>query len=141
MRKRILHTIGWLFTAPQEPRTPRGIVGWWERRRIHYNVILAAIGLPALLLFSTSIRGTGGLQPGDDTVEPGAMLLVPLLANAAYTGGWLLEVPLRLARPGTSPGFTPRLFRLGLLFSLFVVCFPALFWGGHRLLQHLHLLR
>jgi hypothetical protein len=50
-------------------------------------------------------------------------------------------VPLRLARPTLRPSFTPRLFRLGHLFSLFVVTFPAALWGGYRLLQLLHLLR
>lgn len=139
--KRIRHTIHWLFTAPGEPLTPRGIIGWWERRRIPFNAILGIIGFIALLLFTTSIESAGVLQPGEDAVEPVAIVVVPLIANAAYTGGWLLDCPLRIIRPQLSPRFTPRLFRLGLLFSVFVVTFPALLWGGYRLLQLLHLLR
>lgn len=139
--KRIRHTIRWLFTAPQEPVTTARIVAWWELRRIPFNLILGGIGILALLLFTTSIESAGVLQPGEDAVEPIAILVVPLLANAAYTGGWLLDAPLRCLRPTLSPRFTPRLFRLGLLFSLFVVTFPALLWGGYRLLQLLQLLR
>ncbi|MBN8420050.1 MAG: hypothetical protein J0L73_14125 [Verrucomicrobia bacterium] len=139
--KRIRHTIHWLFTAPGKPITPRSIIGWWERRRIAFNAILGIIGFIALLLFTTSIENAGVLQPGEDAVEPVAIVVVPLIANAAYTGGWLLDCPLRIIRPQLSPRFTPRLFRLGLLFSVFVVTFPALLWGGYRLLQLLHLLR
>jgi len=141
MKQRIRHTIQWLFTAPAEPLTPRGIIGWWERRRIAFNAIIGIIGFIALLLFTTSIESAGVLQPGEDAVEPVAIVVVPLIANAAYTGGWLLDCPLRLVRPQLSPRFTPRLFRLGLLFSVFVVTFPALLWGGYRLLQILHVLR
>ena len=139
--KRIRHTMQWLFTAPQEPVTPRRIIGWWELRRIPFNAILGIIGFVSLILFTTCIESAGVLQPGEDAVEPLAIVVVPLIANAAYTGGWLLDCPLRLIRPTVSPRFTPRLFRLGLLFSLFVVTFPALLWGGYRFLQLLHLLR
>lgn len=141
MKNRIRHTIEWLFAAPREPLTPRGVIVWWERRRIPFNLIIGLIGALALFVFTASIEGAGGLQPGEDAVEPAAITLVPILANAAYTGGWLVDAPLRLVRPRTSPGFTPRLFRVGLLFSIFVVCFPALIWGGCRLLQLMHLLR
>lgn len=139
--KRIRHTMQWLFMAPADPVTPGRIVGWWERRRIPFNIIIGIIGFLSLLLFTTCIESAGVLQPGEDAVEPAAILVVPLAANAAYTGGWLFDAPLRLIRPQISPRFTPRLFRLGLLFSVFVVTFPALLWGGYRLLQLAHLLR
>ena len=105
--KRIRHTMLWLFTAPEEPLTPRRIVGWWELRRIPFNVILGIIGFASLLLFTSCIENAGVLQPGEDAVEPLAIVVVPLLANAAYTGGWLIDCPLRLIRPTVSPRFTP----------------------------------
>lgn len=139
--KRIRHTMQWLFTAPQEPVTTRRVIGWWELRRLPFNVILGSIGFLALLLFTACIESAGVLQPGEDAVEPLALLIVPLVANAAYTGGWLLDAPLRRMRSSLSPSFTPQLFGLGLLFSLFVVSFPAILWGCYRLLQLLNVLR
>jgi hypothetical protein len=104
--KRIHHTMLWLFTAPEEPLTPRRIVGWWELRRIPFNAILGIIGFLSLLLFTSCIESAGVLQTGEDAVEPLAIVVVPLIANAAYTGGWLLDCPLRLIRPTVSPRFT-----------------------------------
>ena len=39
-----------LFPAPA-PRTTWGIVKWWERRRLHYNLIVGGTGLLSMGLF------------------------------------------------------------------------------------------
>ncbi len=139
--KRIRHTMQWLFTAPEEPVTTRRVIGWWELRRIPFNLFIGSVGLLALGIFITCIESAGGLKPGEDAVEPLALMIAPVLANVCYTGGWLVDVPLRLIRHAVSPRFTPGLFSLGLLFSLFVVSFPALLWGGYRLMQLLNVQR
>ena len=128
----------WLFAPPQPPVTTWRIVAWWELRRIPYNLILAAFGWLALTIFFVSIYGSGHLQPGEDAVEPFALLLAPIAANICYTAGWLLDAPLRLVRPALSPMLTPRLFGAGLAFSLLVISIPAVLWGGYRLLQLVH---
>lgn len=137
---RIRHTMQWWFTAPEEPVTTRRVIGWWELRRIPFNLIIGSVGLLALGIFITCIESAGVLQPGEDAVEPLALMIAPLLANLCYTGGWLVDVPLRLICPSLSSRMTPQLFILGLLFSLFVITFPALLWGGYRLLQLLNVL-
>ena len=139
--KRIRHTMQWLFTAPEEPVTTRRVIGWWELRRIPFNLIIGSVGLLALGIFITCIESADVLKLGEDAVEPLALMIAPVLANVCYTGGWLVDVPLRLIRHAVSPRFTPGLFRLGLLFSLFVVSFPALLWGGYRLMQLLNVQR
>jgi len=136
-----LHPIRWLFVAPHEPLTALRIVGWWELRRIPFNLVIGLFGVFAFAIFATSIYSAGVLQPGEDAVEPFALLLAPIAANICYTAGWLVDAPLRFIRPSLSPRFTPLLFRLGLGFSLFVISLPAVIWGGYRLLQLLHVLR
>jgi hypothetical protein len=117
------------------------VVSWWEARRIPYNVIVGALGLVSLVVFFVSISTSGRLQPGEDAVEPIALLFAPIAANVCYTAGWLVEVPLRFVRPSLCPGFTAHLFRLGIAFSLFVISLPAVIWGGYRLLQIVPLVR
>ncbi len=131
----------WLFAAPPEPVTALRVVGWWELRRIPFNFVIGGFGIFAFVIFSISIYSAGVLQPGEDAVEPFALLLAPIVANLCYTAGWLVDAPLRWIRPSLSPRFTPLLFRLGLGFSLFVISLPAVIWGGYRLLQLVHVLR
>ena len=38
-----------------------------------------------LAIFATSIYSSGHLQPGEDAVEPFALLLAPIAANIGYT--------------------------------------------------------
>jgi hypothetical protein len=81
---------------------------------------------------------SGNLQPGEDVVEPTALFLAPLVANAFYTLGWLVELLVEL-QMGPSPKLGRFLFKLGLGFSLFVISVPAVFWGGFRAIQLIHL--
>ena len=135
-----LHPIRWLFAAPCESVTALRIVGWWELRRIPFNLVVGIFGIFAFTVFFMSICSAGVLEPGEDAVEPMALFLVPIAANLCYTAGWLVDVPLRFIRPSLSPRFTPLLFCLGLGFSLFVISLPAIIWGTYRLLQLLHFL-
>jgi len=100
-----------------------GIIGWWERRRVPYNLFLVAVGLPSLLLFYWTMTASGVVAPGEDAVEPLAVIAAPVLANVAYTFGWIVE-GIGRNRSWVSPS-GPRLMRMGLWFSLFVMLFPA----------------
>jgi hypothetical protein len=123
---------------------PRDAVAWWERRRLTYNLVIGAFAVVCFVVYCISLSSTGVLEPGEDVVEPLALMAIPfvvLLINICYTAGWLLDAPLRFFVPSLSSRFTSWLFILGFAFSLLVVSFPAVFWGGYRLLQLLHILR
>ncbi len=62
-------------------------IAWWERRCLSYNLFLAAIGIPGLLLFFLAIGASSSLAPGEDAVEPIALFAAPIAANLAYTAG------------------------------------------------------
>ena len=125
----------WLFTNPQEPRSLWRIIAWWELRRIPFNIVVGTYGVLCFAVFLSAITTSGDLQPGEDAVEPLALLAAPFGINLLYTLGWLVEVPARLLVPGLSSRFGPMLLKLGFGLGLFLITMPAGIWGGYRLLQ------
>jgi hypothetical protein len=130
----------WLFAPPADLGPARSVL-WWEFRRIPVNLLIAVYGVLALVIFYVAITTSGKLPPGDDAVEPIAIIAAPFVFNLCYTLGWLVEAPARSLYPGLSPRFGPRLLMLGLGFSLCVITVPAAFWAGYRVLLLVHLLR
>jgi hypothetical protein len=125
----------WLFSPPPEPVEPWDALAWWELRRIPFNLIVGVYGVVCLAIFLAAISTSGRLHPGEDAVEPLALLAAPFVINALYTLGWLVEVPLRLFSRNTPPRLGPALLKLGLSFGLALITLPAAVWTGIRLLQ------
>jgi hypothetical protein len=132
--------IAWLFAQPQSPIRGWRVIAWWELRRIPFNLLVALYGIVCLAVFYWGILGSGILQPGEDAVEPMALIAAPFAANICYTLGWFVELPARLVFPSLSPAFGPWLLRLGLGLSAFLISIPAVYWGGYRVLQLVHVL-
>ncbi len=119
----------WLFATPEGDRAVGSIILWWEARRIPYNLIVGILGACSLLLFFLFISLSGMLKPGEDAVEPIALIAFPIFANVCYTGGSVAEVVVRLFRLRKFMNVGPRLLRFGIAFSLFIVFFPSVYWG------------
>ncbi len=105
------------------------IILWWEKRRIIYNVTVGLVGFISLLLFFFFINKSGELKPGEDAIEPLALLMAPILINICYTLGWVVEITLRIFRRSGFQRVSCGLMKAGLLFSLAVVLFPSVYWG------------
>ena len=112
-----------------KPLSPWRTILWWEVRRPIYNALLALFGLVTLFVFFTAITQIGELRPGEDAEEPLALLAVPVLANVAYTLGWIAELIVRVVRRSATPRIGPLLLRVGLGFSAVVVLAPAVVWS------------
>jgi hypothetical protein len=125
----------WLFLGLNGPPTPKAVIAWWERRRLPFNLIVGAWGILCLVVFLAAITTSGHLQPGEDAVEPLALLAAPFFVNVLYTLGWLVELAYRSIEQDVSPRFGPRLLKLGLGLGLVLCAVPALFWSTYRLLQ------
>jgi hypothetical protein len=126
-----------IFTGPDPPVSVWDVVAWWEMRRITFNIVVGCYGALALLVFFWAIGGSGRLQPGEDAIEPIALLAAPIAINVLYTLGWLVEVPARFLMPSLPSRFGVILLQAGLFFGLALSTLPAAYWVAVRLLQSL----
>jgi hypothetical protein len=88
---RMRRFIEWMFSVRDGVRSATDIILWWELRRIPYNLIVGTTLLISLLLFYFFISRTNALKPGEDAVEPIALLAAPVVMNICYTAGWVVE--------------------------------------------------
>ena len=105
------------------------IVLWWESRRFKYNLIVGSIGFICLVMFEIGMSLNGLLQPGEDAEEPMVIFAAPFIINVLYTLGWIVEIAVKVFSspfPYALPHLGPRLMKLGLGFSLFMVTFPTI---------------
>jgi len=117
----------WFFTRRSEQHSYLGIISWWEIRRIPYNLIVGFVGVISLLFVFAFISLSNALEPSEDAIEPMALFMAPIAANACYTAGWLVEIIwLFLQKKYSFIG--PTLLKVGLGFSLVIVVFPAAAW-------------
>jgi hypothetical protein len=125
-------TKGWLFYGSCGT-TRRDIIGWWESRRLHFNLWIGVTGFVTWWL--VLIAGGASVKPGVDFEEPLAMILGPIanaiLANVFYTSGWILDVVT------SADGPRKTLFKIGLIFSVVLTALPGL-WAVAALLITLY---
>ena len=113
-----------LFPAPAQ-RTVGSIVGWWEKRRLAYNVIVGGAGVFSAT-FASVITAIGpnahpwGLIPW----QPVALFAV--LANICYLLGPTVETLVEKLSRGTVLPTGPVLYRMGLTFSVGLAMLPVL---------------
>jgi len=131
----------WMFSVREGERSTTDMILWWELRRIPYNLIVGITGLVSLPLFYFFISRSNALKPGEDAVEPIALLAAPVLMNICYTAGWVVEGFLDKTHSDEEGVLGPKLLSAGLKLSLFVVALPSVFWGGYWLLRVVGLIK
>ena len=92
------------FRSGAEPRSTWQVIGWWELRRIPFNLIVGLIGITTVI----AILGYG------------------VMANVFYTGGWVAELLVRRYRREWAHGFAPVSFAAGLAFSVVLTLTPVM---------------
>jgi hypothetical protein len=116
--------INTLFLPTKNPSSVGAILKWWELRRIPFNMLVGAVGIVSFILnlwlYITYLPDESAGSPALSAVFFGIM------ANIFYTGGWIAEVTLRVIRKRGSKTIGPRLFKLGLCFSLILASLPGL---------------
>ncbi|HVU85798.1 MAG TPA: hypothetical protein VHD36_00655 [Pirellulales bacterium] len=127
--------VKWLFSRPDRPLTVGEIVGWWEMRRLAFNLVFFGYGLICFIVFLAALSSSGHLAPGEDAVEPLAIPFTVLASNVLYTLGWIVETIARVVFRTLTPRLGPVLFGFGLGFSMLVLSVPATIWTAVRLLQ------
>jgi hypothetical protein len=120
----------WFFQPLPDHATIDDIWKWWAARRLPYNVIVAltaAVSYGAFELFCTS---SGLLAPGEDAEEPmglmAGIVLGPIAWNICYYLGPLTDESLRsFKRQPRGPLF----LKLGIAFSVILLCIPSGCWA------------
>jgi hypothetical protein len=94
-------------------RSTADVIGWWETRRVPFNVAVGATGVftyaaVQLILMVPPLSTSIPLVP-----SMVLSLVYGVLANVCYTGGWIAEIWFR------------RIFvRYGFVFSIGLTLFP-----------------
>ena len=112
-----------IFQVKSAERTKWQIIFWWELRRILYNLIVLIVGLISLFFIIILAEA----EPGEDVFNSFAIFLFGIMCNVCYTLGWFTEM---FAPKSITYG--PKMFKIGLAFTLFWVLLPAVlhitFW-------------
>ena len=126
--------------------SPREVIGWWETRRIPYNLIVGSVGiltgivvvvvaLGSEILFSSEF----GL-PNPPAEALIGVIIYGILANLCFTGGWVTELIVRKFWPREADRFATLTLSLGVIFSVLLTLAPAIIVGAtgiFRLVSHL----
>jgi hypothetical protein len=136
----------WLFQRDPPLTNAREIIGWWEARRIPYNLIVGCAGMLTCLALLVIAAASFELFHSDFGLPdpPGfaifGVILYGIGANVCYTGGWITELILCRVFPGEYNRWAALSFFLGLLFSVLLTLLPAILIsavGFFRLLARL----
>lgn len=112
LREWFVRPLRW-YAAPRPE--DKSVILWWEKRRIPFNLFLALFCLCVYLC----------AKPYDSMA--GLWVLLQVFANFWYTGGWVVELILKLFLKGRIRLFGPIALVAGTLFSF---AFAALFLIG-----------
>ncbi|MBL4655687.1 MAG: hypothetical protein JKY33_07685 [Bacteroidia bacterium] len=114
-----------LLQVKNEDRNLFQIIGWWEVRRILYNLIVLISGILSMVIMLALVN----LEPGEDLQEPIAIIGFAIICNLGYSLGWFTEIFRQKSKT-----YAPKMFKRGLFFTLFWVFLPAvihiIFWVG-----------
>jgi hypothetical protein len=113
------------------PLSSLQIVGWWELRRIPYNLIVGFSGLLTIcVMVAVEINcerrtGVSSVLPDPPIFALFGAIVYAFMANVCFTGGWVVEL-LLVHGLGIRPRrFAQVAFALGLLGSVLLTILPA----------------
>ena len=126
--------VEFLFPAPA-PQGVRGVVQWWESRRLQYNLIVGGFGVFSYGIVSILMN----LPPAPgETIPPVAIIVFGVLANVCYLLGPAVEIVVRKTWGRKVLPVGPALYRAGLTFSIGLTLLPMAIAGldfGVRVLK------
>jgi hypothetical protein len=114
----------------------KDVIGWWESRRVPFNLIVGTAGI-----LTTVIVGVVGLGSsllfGSDFGLPDpplfavfGILIYAIMANVCYTGGWIAELIVRTTWPEEADRFATLSLSTGLAFSVSLTLAPGIVVGA-----------
>jgi hypothetical protein len=135
-----------LFRRDVPITSTRAVIGWWETRRIPYNLIVGSAGILTCIVIAIVGIGSNiffnsdfGL-PDPPLFAIFGVIIYGILANFCFTGGWLAELIVQRAWPEEANRFATTSFSLGLFLSVLLTLTPAILVGVvgiFKLVSHL----
>jgi hypothetical protein len=98
----------------QEDKSLLTAFGWWEKRRLIYNLIVGATGVVCIIILS--------LFPFLELIDLAGIVIYGIVANMFYSLGFLIEIASRYYFK-SKMDFTERrktLFGIGLTLSILI---------------------
>ena len=122
------------------------MIGWWEARRIPFNLIVGSVGILTCIVVGVVGLGSELLfnsefgVPNPPLFALIGIILYGIFANVCFTGGWVTELIVRRLWPREADRFATLSFSLGVVFSVLLTLAPAIIVGAagiFRLVSHL----
>ena len=129
LKSHLARTTAEFFARPSPGRRWYDVVAWWDSRRLTFSVFVLVIGLLSSLgwFLAAAFSRTDpyaenplGLDTGLFWIATavGWPILLMILANAWYTGGWIAELVIRIVLRDHWLWLGPAMLIAGTLFSL-----------------------
>ena len=128
----------------------RDTIGWWEARRIPFNLIVGSVGILTCIIVGIAglcsevlFHSEFGL-PNPPLFALFAVIIYGILANGCYTSGWVAELIVRKIWPQEADRFATLSFLVGVIFSVLLTLTPAVLVsaeGIFKLLNHVRGIR
>ena len=111
----------------------RDVVGWWESRRIFFNLVVGLTGVAACFLMivcafaSEPMVGEAIGLPDGPLLGLFGIFFYGILSNVFYTSGWICELLMRtVSTAEKSSAAALQAFRAGVTFSVILTFSPAI---------------
>lgn len=116
-------------------KNAKDVIGWWETRRIPFNlivgtagiitcIVIGVVGSVAYFLFDSEFG-----FPDPPIFALVGVVLYGIFANVCFSGGWLAELIVRKLWPSEADRFSTLSLSLGLIFSVVLTLAPAIVIG------------
>lgn len=119
-----------LFKQLDTPGSNKEIWLWWEQRRLLYNGICIITAIISFAAYSLFLSFSGHLSPGEDLIEPIALMAGviggPIAWNLAYCLGPAVDIGFYLS---SQKIHSALLLKSGIAFSVLLISLPALYWA------------
>jgi len=122
-----------LYTRDAPVTSAREVIGWWEVRRVPYNLMVGSAGILSGIVIGVVAMGAYFLFGADDSFpDTFSLFLIPIyavVANICYTGGWVVELLIRTVWKRESDRFAIASFSTGVVFSVLLTLLPGILFG------------
>jgi hypothetical protein len=111
-------------------------IGWWEARRVPFNLIVGSAGVVTTAVLSVISLGAYLLFDSDfGFPDPPlfalfGVIIYAIVVNICYTGGWVVELAIRAVWPEQADRFATLSLSLGLLLTVLVTLLPGIVVGA-----------